>query len=274
MQNNERNNGFAPDNNAFGNMPNETIPMPMPTEFSSDFIVETENRRPDEFGKTPGECERYNEEYVNSPESEQAAVDDRYNDLSGAYGNTYDATDDYASDATDLYDLETADDDNSAFNAEYADEFGYEVSENSDPSDETAATVDDLYTADKPSAREKCKLDDYEIISDVLGSEKQIVKLYSTALCEAAEEQFRNVLRENLDYAAEDQYKAFEFMQSRGMYDTEQASNENISQAKQQFSPLVDNTDECTSCKVDYDNCNNCGAECGCDNCCCDVDCD
>ncbi len=274
MQNDNENKSFAPDNNAFGNMPDESIPMPMPTEFSSDFIVETNNHKPEEFVNSPEEYVKSDDDYVNSPETEQAATDDRYNDLDGAYGNTYDANDDYTTDTTDLYDLETADDGNSAYNAEYADEFGYEVAENSDPSDENAATVDEFYSSDKPSAREKCKLDDYEIISDVLGSEKEIVKLYSTALCEAAEEQFRNVLRENLDYAAEDQYKAFEFMQQRGMYKTEQASDENITKAKQQFSPLADNCNECTSCKIDYDDCDNCGAECGCDNCCCDVDCD
>lgn len=108
-----------------------------------------------------------------------------------------------------------------------------------DPSDEQAATCDELYTT--TCACGKCALDDYEIISDVLGAEKQLVKLYSTALCEAAEEPFRNIIRENLSECAADQFKTFEFMESRGMYPTEQADEEQVTQAKQQFTPLCDN---------------------------------
>ena len=117
--------------------------------------------------------------------------------------------------------------------------------ESVDPADEQAATDDgNWYTTDncgQTPAQERCSLDDYEIISDVLGSEKQIVKLYSTALCEAAEEPFRNIIKENLDEAAADQYKAFEFMQARGMYQTEQATEQDITKAKEQFTPLCNN---------------------------------
>ncbi len=55
---------------------------------------------------------------------------------------------------------------------EYSEEFG---ESNASPEDETAATVDELYST-TAEARENCRLDDYEIISDVLGSEKQLVK--------------------------------------------------------------------------------------------------
>ncbi|MCM1367206.1 MAG: spore coat protein [Roseburia sp.] len=126
---------------------------------------------------------------------------------------------------------------------------GYEVTEDladSDMSsdDETAATCDDLYTTTRAQA--ECALDDYEIISDVLGAEKQLVKLYSTALCEASEENFRNVLRDNLTECAADQYSTFEFMEKRGMYPTSEASEEDVLKAKQQFSPLCD----CHDCKI------------------------
>ena len=109
------------------------------------------------------------------------------------------------------------------------------------PTDEQAATFDDCYCNDRcncETAQEKCQLDDYEIISDVLGSEKQIVKLYSTALCETAEENLRDIIRENFTEAAADQYKAFSFMQSKGMYKTEQATEEKITEAKQQFASI------------------------------------
>ena len=108
-----------------------------------------------------------------------------------------------------------------------------------DPSDELAATSDELYTT--TCACSKCALDDYEIISDVLGAEKQLVKLYSTALCEAAEEPFRDIIRENLTECAADQFKTFEYMESRGMYPTAQADEEEVLKAKQQFTPLCRN---------------------------------
>lgn len=112
-----------------------------------------------------------------------------------------------------------------------------------DPSDETAATSDELYTT--TLAQQRCALDDYEIISDVLGGEKQLVKLYSTALCEASEENLRDIIRENLVECAADQYSTFEYMEKRGMYPTEQADESAITQAKQQFGPLC----HCCNCE-------------------------
>lgn len=111
-----------------------------------------------------------------------------------------------------------------------------DVQNSASPQDETAATSDELYTTQ--CARAKCALDDYEIISDVLGAEKQLVKLYSTALCEASEENFRDIIRENLIECAADQYSTFEYMEKRGMYPTEEADEEKITEAKQQFTPL------------------------------------
>mgnify|MGYP001037242031 CR=1 FL=1 len=233
-----------------------------PEEFAEDFIVETEYGKTNGF-VTPPEEYPIDANMENSqefgPEHEQAATTDDNNNFDGAYGTTTDlyvteTNDNSAETANDNdmpYDSETSEEFSDEFETtanKSKNEFGYDVTESYDPNDETAATIDEWYTTDKPSARERCELDDYEIISDVLGSEKQIVKLYSTALCEAAEEPFRNLIRENLDEAAADQFKAFEFMQQRGMYKTEQATEQNITEAKQQFGPLCRN--------------------CGCDNCC------
>lgn len=221
-------------------------------EYATDFVVETERNNVNEFTPAP-------EEYVYNPESNAesenaATLDDGYS-FDGTYGKT-----------SDMYEIETSEDYDMPYNTETADEFdeeyeaydennksniAYSSSSTHSPSDETAATIDEWYTTDKPSARERCQLDDYEIISDVLGSEKQIVKLYSTALCEASEEPFRNIIKENLDEAAADQYKAFEFMQKRGMYPTEQATEENITKAKQQFTPLCRNNCGCTKSNND-----------------------
>ncbi len=109
-----------------------------------------------------------------------------------------------------------------------------------DPSDETAATCDSDCDCGTTYAQKKCSLDDYEIISDVLGCEKQLVKLYSTALCESSEEPLRDIIKENLIEAAADQFATFEYMEKRGMYETEQADEQKVLQAKEQFCPLCD----------------------------------
>lgn len=164
---------------------------------------------------------------------------DRSTDLSGLYDEP-----------TDTYDTESASDNDCGCgdgcgcgsgkhgcgcgsDSETAED--YEIT--GSPEDETAATCDNQTT----DARCRCALDDYEIISDVLGSEKQLVKLYSTALCESAEEPLRDIFKENLIEAAADQYSTFEYMQKRGMYPTEPAPEDKVTQAKQQFRPLCDN---------------------------------
>lgn len=215
-----------------------------PNEFSTDFIVETERADTTEMPGMPG----IPEEYGVNPQAEQSASDDRYNNY-GEYHSDNNAETAEEQDTRDEdYYTETSDEDyyGDAPDDEYF-----------DPSNEQAATIDDRFGSATDYACAKCKLDDYEIISDVLGSEKEIVKLYSTALCEAAEDNFRHVLRENLDYAADDQYKAFEFMNGCGMYQTEQASDNDVSQAKQQLSPLCENTE-------------NSNSHCTCENCYCD----
>ena len=136
--------------------------------------------------------------------------------------------------------LGAADAPDNATDSETSTEFDWEYNDAyTSPDDETAATIDEYYTTS--SAEERCRLDDYEIISDVLGSEKQLVKLYSTALCESAEEPLRNIIRDNLYECANDQFATFEYMQKRGMYPTEEAPQETIDKAKQQFTPLCDN---------------------------------
>lgn len=189
----------------------------VPEEFASDFVVETDTDGYDEYPSTP-------DDYIGNKfgSDEQVAT----TDLSDLYVN------DEGYDDSDKDEHEPCNGDSCTFNFEAA--------------DEQAATRDDWCNCGDScgcgeSAQEKCQLDDYEIISDVLGSEKQIVKLYSTALCETAEENLRDIIRENFTEAAADQYKAFSYMQENGMYPTEQASEEDITKAKQQFAPLCRN---------------------------------
>lgn len=220
-------------------------------EVNDEYGTSVENGDINEFG------EEIVPEYVipDSPD-EQAATDDGVNYPDGEYDMPVDE------------DTESGEDNGIEYNETY---------DYADPDAEQAATIDEWYTTSDrrtEKAQERCELDDYEIISDVLGSEKQLVKLYTTALCEASEEPLRNIFKSHIDSAANDQYKAFEFMQQRGMYKTEQASEEVISEAKQQFGPLCNNCNCHTvpnpSCSADKVVC----TECGCDNVSHDNDCD
>lgn len=222
---------------------------------------EYETEAADEFADTPTEYESETaNEFVDAPVeyrtptadklSDTADTADKLTDNSAEFAEEQDVPREFGLPGTvpaspngydahyginDVTDAETGSD---------CDVCGYEVTEDltdadgSQPDNETAATCDDLYTT--CSAQAECSLDDYEIISDVLGAEKQLVKLYSTALCEASEENFRNVLRDNLTECAADQYSTFEYMEKRGMYPTDEASDEDIAKAKQQFTPLCD----------------------------------
>ena len=82
-------------------------------------------------------------------------------------------------------------------------------------------------------AQECCKLSDYDIVSDVLSSHKGLIKLYGTALCEVAEENLRGIIENKMSECAEDQYDAFLYMNSRGMYKTEPAPLQKVKEARQ-----------------------------------------
>ena len=80
-----------------------------------------------------------------------------------------------------------------------------------------------------------CELNDYDIISDVLGCQKSLMKLYATSLCEIAEEPLRTLVNAKLTECASDQFDAFCYMNERGMYKTEQAPKDKIKQAQKTF---------------------------------------
>ncbi|MBR2968149.1 MAG: spore coat protein [Clostridia bacterium] len=88
-------------------------------------------------------------------------------------------------------------------------------------------------------AQDVCKLSDKEIISDVLGSHKALIKLYGTALCETSCPQLRNLIDNQLSECAEDQFDAFLYMHERGLYPTDSAPMPKINQAKK----------KCTACE-------------------------
>ena len=84
-------------------------------------------------------------------------------------------------------------------------------------------------------AQDCCKLSDYDIISDVLSSQKGLIKLYGTALCEVASEDLRTIVSQKMTECADDQFDAFLYMNERGMYKTEPATVSKIKQACDKF---------------------------------------
>lgn len=102
-------------------------------------------------------------------------------------------------------------------------------------------------TAKKPSnkpcckatevAQENCTLTDFDIASDVLGSQKALIKLYSTALCEIDCKGLRSIVSTKMNEAAEDQLDVFLYMNERGMYKTEPAPLQKVKEARQKYSP-------------------------------------
>ena len=89
------------------------------------------------------------------------------------------------------------------------------------------------------AAQRDCKLSDYDIISDILGSHKSLIELYGTALCEIGSEDLRDIVSCQMAECAEDQFDAFNYMNARGMYPTEPAPVQKVKQARQKFSGSI-----------------------------------
>ncbi len=87
-------------------------------------------------------------------------------------------------------------------------------------------------------AQDNCALSDQEIVSDVLGCQKSLVKLYGTALCESSCTQLRDIIGNHLSECAIDQYDAFLYMNERGMYPTDNAPAPKVTQAQKKFAKL------------------------------------
>ncbi len=84
-------------------------------------------------------------------------------------------------------------------------------------------------------AQENCKLSDYDIISDVLGCQKQLVQKYTTALCECSDETLRDLIKSQMSECACDQFAAFQYMNVRGMYECDCAQASEVTQMQDKF---------------------------------------
>lgn len=82
------------------------------------------------------------------------------------------------------------------------------------------------------------KMTDKVMLDDMLSTEKRMVGLYATFLCECASEDLHQVFCQNLHQTATDQHQTFLQMQQKGWYPIEQAELQKVNQAKQQLSQM------------------------------------
>lgn len=78
-------------------------------------------------------------------------------------------------------------------------------------------------------------LSEKEMLNDILGQEKQIASTYSTAITESSCEDMRKVLTKNVEQCYQDQYQVFDKMRTLGFYQTKQATDQDVEQAKIKF---------------------------------------
>lgn len=85
-------------------------------------------------------------------------------------------------------------------------------------------------------------MSEQEILSDLLSSEKQLVKEYASDISESSCANLRGLLANNLVECSADQLAIFEQMNQRGFYKTKQAQQSDITTAKQDMDTLRQQT--------------------------------
>lgn len=74
-----------------------------------------------------------------------------------------------------------------------------------------------------------------ESLVDMLTAEKNLVKIYATALTEMSSEANRSLIKKNLTDTADGQNLIFCEMQRQGFYNVAPATKEKLLEAKEQF---------------------------------------
>lgn len=77
-----------------------------------------------------------------------------------------------------------------------------------------------------------------EILFDILNTEKEIIKTYSTAVTESSCPNMRQVLMNNFKQCTEDQFNVYNTMRSKGYYQGKDAQDQDVQQAKQKYQQL------------------------------------
>lgn len=78
-----------------------------------------------------------------------------------------------------------------------------------------------------------------DIMQDLLTTEKQDIASYSTGITESSCMNLRNTLVNNLKSTQEIQYKVFDAMKRKGWYQTKDAPDSDVSQAKTESTTMM-----------------------------------
>lgn len=82
------------------------------------------------------------------------------------------------------------------------------------------------------------KMNDNELVTDMLSSHKALMQLYCTSLIESSCPNQRKLYIELLTMCSQDQFKLFEYMETNGLYPIEDAPNQKVTEAQNKFGTL------------------------------------
>lgn len=85
------------------------------------------------------------------------------------------------------------------------------------------------------SYKAEVTLNEKDSLQDMLTLEKDMVKVYSTAITEGCSKGFRNTIREHWENAVEDQMDVFLQMTELGYYQVESAPEDVLNENKSKF---------------------------------------
>lgn len=81
-------------------------------------------------------------------------------------------------------------------------------------------------------------LNEKDSLIDMLTTEKNLVKIYSTAMTEGCSQGFRQLVGEHWNESAQDQMNVFLQMTEQGYYQVESAPEQTLKEHKQKFAPI------------------------------------
>lgn len=77
-----------------------------------------------------------------------------------------------------------------------------------------------------------------ELLNDLLNQEKQLIGAYSMGITECSCPNLRSVLTKQYTETCTDQFNVFEQMRQRGFYQTKDASDQDVTTAKQSMQQI------------------------------------
>ena len=81
-------------------------------------------------------------------------------------------------------------------------------------------------------------LNEKDSLTDILTGEKELVKLYGTAITEATNKEIRRIFKTNMSETADDQFMVFSEMMKNDYYQTKPADKATIDQKIESFSKI------------------------------------